>query len=125
MTRFVETVQRERCIGVGRRRSNRNLHEPIGEAASQLRVLFNPSEPCQHGDVADTIDRRIPDTSVGVRRGKLLDHSAMLVVVRDFRDRCCADRGILVLPSGLWLESVEERHSGALRPVPKSELRSG
>jgi hypothetical protein len=110
MTRIVETVQRQGRIGVGRRRSNRNLYEPIGEAASHLRVVFNPSEPCQRHDVAHTIDRRIPDTSVGVRRGKLLNQGAMLGVVRDFRDGRCADRGIRVLPSGLWLESVEERH---------------
>ena len=74
----------QRRIAVCRRGSNGNVHQSIGEASAQLRVVFGSSQPGEQCHVADTIDRRRPDTRVRVRCGKLIDRAAMSGIVRDF-----------------------------------------
>ena len=77
------------------------LDNGIGLGAGQAR---------QERDVCEEAACRPPHPHVLIRRGQVLDHPLMLVVVRDFRDGGGPDRRIRVLPLRLCLEYVEERH---------------
>jgi hypothetical protein len=77
---------------------------------AKVGVRLRPRETGQQRDIghAGNGSRPYPDIVIG--RGKLLDHAPVFRIVRYLRNRRGADRRVGVLPSGLWLESVEERH---------------
>ena len=71
---------------------------PVRDAHCGMRALRR--------DLLQRLDLRSDEGRV-----ELEEHLAVLDIGRQLRDGGGADRRIGVLPSGLWLESIEERHA--------------
>jgi len=97
----------------------------ISASARPVSAPGSDGEPRKERSVGYSGNRSGAHAGVLVAHRELLDGAAMLRVVRDLGDRGGADRGISVLPSGLRLESVEERHREPCSPrTATGELRS-
>ena len=117
LPRIVESVERQRGSGIGRGRRDGDFDEAIRDGAMKIGVLFGARQTGEYRRIADAIDGGGADANVGVRRGQFLDCASVFLVVRDLGDRGGADRRIRVLPAGLRLESVEERHREPCTPL--------
>jgi hypothetical protein len=106
--RILEPVERERGVGVRSRRSDRDRDEAFGELAAQLLIPLRSRRVRDHCDIRDVRKGLPPHAHVLVGARELLDHTLMLGIIRNLGNRRRADRRVRVLPSGLWLESIEE-----------------
>ena len=99
LLRIVEPVERQRGVRVGVGRRDRDVDQPIGELAPQIRVVLGSREP---GEIVDVVDARRRRRAARARRRPLAPaprSRPVLVVVRDLGDRRGADRRVGVLPS--------------------------
>ena len=112
---ILEPVDRERGVGVGPRGGGRDRDEPLRDLAAEVVVPLGSRQVREQRDVRDANNGLPPHAHVLVAARQLLDHRLMFGVVRNLGHRRRADRRVRVLPSGLWLESIEERHLGALQ----------
>jgi len=101
----------ERPGGVRLRTLHRDDHKPLAELAAQVRVRFRPRETHERFDVADALAGGSAHADVLVARRELEQDFVARGFVWDFRDGRRANRRIRVLPPGLGLETIEERHS--------------
>ena len=71
----------------------------------QQHEVLSPGQPCAS---------RAPHPDVRILPSRLAERLAVLLVIRQRRHGFGPDDWIRVLPSGLRLETIEERHGGAL-----------
>ena len=116
LLRIVESLERKRGGAVIGRRSDGERDQALGDLPAHVVVAFGARAPREDPYVVDARDGGRAHAGVLVVAGEILEDGVLLSVCRYFRDGRRADRGIRVLPPGLRLESVEERHSESLQP---------
>ncbi len=112
---IAQPVEGERRVAVGLGRCGGDAHETVGQLAPKRVVFLGPCQPRQVADDANPCDGGAPDADVLVRGRQLSDDGPMLGIVRHFRQASQPDSRIRVAPLGLGLETIEERHWGALQ----------
>jgi hypothetical protein len=96
------------------RRGVGNRHEPLGVLPLQPFVSLSLRQQNEIFGSYQAVAGGTPDAHVGILAGQLAQHLQVFVVIRQCGDRLGADCGIGVLPTRLGLETIEERHGGAL-----------
>ena len=106
-----EAAEGQCGVAVRIRRRRRDGDEAIGQLATKLLVGFGRRELHQIGHRVDARDSRASYPNVLIRSRELDERTLLLRIVdHQFRDRRCPHCRVGVLPFGIRLETVEERH---------------